>query len=67
MHDQNNVFLAIALSVIILVAWQYFFATSFLHKEAGRKAPRIEPRLLIPDGITVSSCPKTTNICADLG
>ena len=42
MHDQNNVFLAIALSVIILVAWQYFFATSFLHKEAGRKAPRID-------------------------
>jgi len=42
MHDQNNVFLAIALSVFILVAWQYFFATSFLHKEAGRKAPRID-------------------------
>ena len=47
MHDQNNVFLAIALSVIVLITWQYFFATSFLHKEAGRTAPqfdRIVPR-----------------------
>jgi YidC/Oxa1 family membrane protein insertase len=42
MHDQNNVFLAIALSVMILVAWQYLFGTSFLDKEAGRKAPRID-------------------------
>jgi YidC/Oxa1 family membrane protein insertase len=42
MHDQNNVFLAIALSVIVLMTWQYFFATSFLHKEAGRKAPQID-------------------------
>jgi YidC/Oxa1 family membrane protein insertase len=42
MHDQNNVFLAIALSVIILITWQYFFATSFLHKEAGRKASQID-------------------------
>ena len=30
MHDQNNVFYAIALSVVILISWQYFFATSFL-------------------------------------
>jgi YidC/Oxa1 family membrane protein insertase len=42
MHDQNNVFLAIALSMIVLMTWQYFFATSFLHKEAGRKAPQID-------------------------
>jgi YidC/Oxa1 family membrane protein insertase len=48
MHDQNNVFLAIALSVLILIAWQYFFATSFYHKEAGRKAPRID--LTAPNG-----------------
>jgi YidC/Oxa1 family membrane protein insertase len=41
MHDQTNVFLAIALSVIILIAWQYFLATSF--KDAGRK-----PDLLVP-------------------
>ncbi len=32
MHDQNNVFYAIALSVVILISWQYFFATSFLGK-----------------------------------
>ena len=42
MHDQNNVFLAIALSVVILIAWQYFFATSFLHKEADRKTRQID-------------------------
>jgi YidC/Oxa1 family membrane protein insertase len=42
MHDQNNVFLAIALSVVILIAWQYFFATSFSHKEAARKAAQID-------------------------
>src|SRR5215470_3017084 len=42
MYDQNNVFLAIALSVVILITWQYFFATSFVHKEAGRKAPQID-------------------------
>src|SRR5215470_15366453 len=42
MHDQNNVFLAIALSVIVLITWQYFFATSFSHKETGRKAPQID-------------------------
>jgi YidC/Oxa1 family membrane protein insertase len=47
MHDQNNVFLAIALSVIVLIAWQYFFATSFLPKQAGRKAPQID--LLAPN------------------
>src|SRR5215831_1900516 len=41
MHDQNNVFLALALSVIILVAWQYFLATSF-HKETARKASQID-------------------------
>jgi YidC/Oxa1 family membrane protein insertase len=39
MHDQSNVFLAIALSVVVLIAWQYFVATSF--KEAGRKTPQI--------------------------
>jgi YidC/Oxa1 family membrane protein insertase len=42
MHDQNNVFLAIALSVVILIAWQFFFTTTFLHKETGRKAPQID-------------------------
>ena len=36
MHDQSNVFLAIILSVVVLMAWQYLVATSF--KEAGRKA-----------------------------
>jgi YidC/Oxa1 family membrane protein insertase len=37
MHDHNNVFLAIALSVVILITWQYFFATSFAPSERGRK------------------------------
>jgi YidC/Oxa1 family membrane protein insertase len=37
MHDQNNVFYAIALSVLILITWQYFFATSFLGKPAAPK------------------------------
>ena len=40
MHDQSNVFLAIALSVVVLIAWQYFVATSF--KEAGRKTAQID-------------------------
>jgi YidC/Oxa1 family membrane protein insertase len=37
MHDQNNVFYAIALSAVILITWQYFFATSFLGKPAASK------------------------------
>jgi YidC/Oxa1 family membrane protein insertase len=41
MHDQNNVFLAMALSVVILIAWQYFFATAFRHREVDRKAPQV--------------------------
>jgi YidC/Oxa1 family membrane protein insertase len=45
MHDQNNVFLAIALSVLVLLTWQYFLATAFLHK-AGPGAPRVDPRAL---------------------
>src|SRR6202011_3222973 len=35
MHDQSNVFYAIALSAVILITWQYFFATSFLGKPAA--------------------------------
>jgi hypothetical protein len=35
MHDQNNVFYAVALSIFILITWQYFFATSFLGKPAA--------------------------------
>ena len=42
MHDHNNVFLAIALSVIILITWQYFFATSFAPSEGGRKAAPLD-------------------------
>jgi len=37
MHDQNNVFYAIALSAVILIAWQYFFATSFQSKPTAPK------------------------------
>ncbi len=35
MHDQNNIFYAIALSVVVLITWQYFFATSFLGKPSS--------------------------------
>jgi YidC/Oxa1 family membrane protein insertase len=49
MHDQNNVFYAIALSAVVLITWQYFFATSFPSKptapktsQAGAVAPGIE-------------------------
>jgi YidC/Oxa1 family membrane protein insertase len=38
MHDQSNVFYAVALSVVVLITWQYFFATSFLGKPAAPKA-----------------------------
>ena len=37
MHDQNNVFYAIALSAVVLITWQYFFATSFLSKSTAPK------------------------------
>jgi YidC/Oxa1 family membrane protein insertase len=36
MHDQNNIFFAVALSVVVLVSWQYFFATSFLGKPTAK-------------------------------
>jgi YidC/Oxa1 family membrane protein insertase len=35
MHDQNNLFYAVALSVVVLITWQYFFATSFVGKPAA--------------------------------
>src|ERR1700682_5837303 len=41
MHDQNNVFYAIALSIVILITWQYFFATSFLGKPTAPKTSQI--------------------------
>lgn len=41
MHDQNNIFYAVALSVVILIAWQYFFATSFLGKPTVQKTSQI--------------------------
>jgi YidC/Oxa1 family membrane protein insertase len=41
MHDQNNVFYAVALSLVILISWQYFFATSFLGKQAAQKTSQI--------------------------
>lgn len=43
MHDQNNVFYAIALSAFVLITWQYFFATSFQSKPAAPKAAQISP------------------------
>jgi YidC/Oxa1 family membrane protein insertase len=41
MHDQNNVFYAVALSLVILITWQYFFATSFLGKPSAQKTSQI--------------------------
>jgi len=41
MHDQNNVFYAVALSIVILITWQYFFATSFLGKSTTPKTSQI--------------------------
>jgi YidC/Oxa1 family membrane protein insertase len=41
MHDQNNIFFAVALSVVILISWQYFFATSFLAKPSASKSLQI--------------------------
>ena len=38
MHDQINLFYVLALSVVLLLAWQYFFATSLLPSTA-RKIP----------------------------
>ena len=48
MHDQNNVFYAIALSAVVLITWQYFFATSFLSKPA---APKTSQARAIAPGI----------------
>ena len=42
MHDQNNIFYAVALSVVILISWQYFFTTSFLGKPTTNKTPQID-------------------------
>ena len=39
MHDQNNIFYAIALSVVVLITWQYFFGTSFVSKPNAPKNP----------------------------
>jgi YidC/Oxa1 family membrane protein insertase len=53
MHDQNNVFLAVALSIVVLITWQYFFATSFLGRPTASKPvqtgaaapdPRVRPQ-----------------------
>jgi YidC/Oxa1 family membrane protein insertase len=41
MHDQNNIFYAVALSVVILISWQYFFATSFVGKPTASKSLQI--------------------------
>jgi YidC/Oxa1 family membrane protein insertase len=48
MHDQNNIFYAIALSVVVLITWQVFFATSFLSKPA---APKTSQARAIAPGI----------------
>lgn len=39
MHDQNNVFYAIALSAVVLITWQYFFAPR--RSQANRTHPKL--------------------------
>ncbi len=48
MHDQSNVFYAIALSAVILITWQYFFVTSFKGKAA---APGTSHASVVASGI----------------
>src|ERR1700681_3324600 len=65
MHDQNNVFYAIALSLVILITWQYFFATSFVGKPSVQKtsqlgmapdaAIRQQPQAIAPQAATIPS------------
>jgi YidC/Oxa1 family membrane protein insertase len=50
MHDQNNVFYAIALSAVILIAWQYFFVTSFRSKPT---APQTSQARAVAPGIEI--------------
>ncbi len=61
MHDQSNILLAIALSVVILITWQYL-ATSFLHTEASRKTPHIDqiaPQAGVPPQIQLTQSEAT--------
>src|SRR6202163_4072293 len=65
MHDQNNVFYAIALSLVILITWQYFFATSFVGKPSAQKASQLgiapdaairpQPQAIAPQAATIPS------------
>jgi YidC/Oxa1 family membrane protein insertase len=48
MHDQNNVFYAIALSAVVLISWQYFFARSFPSKP---NAPKTSQARAVAPGI----------------
>jgi YidC/Oxa1 family membrane protein insertase len=65
MHDQNNLFYAIALSVVVLIMWQYFFATSFLGRPAAQKPPQVNlpaagsqlPRSVQAKGINAAADP----------
>src|SRR6266851_5695010 len=66
MHDQNNVFYAVALSLVILITWQYFFATSFLGRPSAQKTSQIgmmapdaairpQPQAIAPQAATIPS------------
>jgi hypothetical protein len=48
MHDQNNVFYAIALSAVVLITWQYFFARPFPGKP---NAPKTSQARAVAPGI----------------
>src|SRR6266849_9565873 len=66
MHDQSNVFYAVALSLVILITWQYFFATSFLGRPSAQKTSQIgmmapdaairpQPQAIAPQAATIPS------------
>jgi YidC/Oxa1 family membrane protein insertase len=58
MHDQNNVFYAVALSLVILISWQYFFATSFIGKPAAQKTSQIG--VIQPQPLAIETRPAAT-------
>ena len=58
MHDQNNVFYAVALSLVILISWQYFFATSFIGEPVAQKTSQIG--VIQPQPLAIETRPAAT-------
>ena len=40
-QDQNNLMLAVILSLLVLVGWQYFFASPMVKEEQARKCEQL--------------------------